>query len=106
MIRFFINESANVGDEIYLTADDSHHLSRVLRAKVGDEIQIIAAETVFLAEVTALGERAAAKLIEECDKVFESQTKVWLLQGVASLNEADLDEDTRLAMLGGQEGAV
>ena len=27
-----------------------------------------------------------------------------LLQGVASLNEDDLNEDTRLAMLGSQEG--
>ena len=38
--------------------------------------------------------------------MVSSLAMMGLLQGVASLNEADLDEDTRLAMLGSQEGAV
>lgn len=36
--------------------------------------------------------------------LVSSMCLVGLLQGVASLNEDDLDEDTRLAMLGSQEG--
>ncbi len=38
--------------------------------------------------------------------LVSSMCLVGLLQGVASLNEDDLDEDTRLAMLGSQEGMV
>ena len=36
--------------------------------------------------------------------LVSSMCLIGLLQGVASLNEDDLDEDTRLAMLGSEEG--
>ena len=90
MIRFFVDTAAAVGDEVFLNADDSHHLSRVLRAKPGEQIQIIAAGEVFLAEVTALGEKAAARLLAVCDQVFEPQTKLWLLQGIAKGERMEL----------------
>jgi 16S rRNA (uracil1498-N3)-methyltransferase len=90
VIRFFVLEAAKTGDEVVLSPEDSHHLSRVLRAKPGEKIQIIAGGDVFLAEITEVGTKSKARLLSVSDQVFEAQTKIWLLQGIAKGERMDL----------------
>ena len=55
-MRFFLEEAAEVGDEVELSAGDSRHLSRVLRRVPGDEITVVSANRVFAAELLTVGD--------------------------------------------------
>ncbi len=39
--RFYIDESLENGSEIVLSGDEAHHVTRVMRGKVGDSIELI-----------------------------------------------------------------
>lgn len=40
----FLSQTIKVGDQIQLPDDVSHHLSRVLRAEIGDQIEVVSSE--------------------------------------------------------------
>lgn len=82
-MRFFLENAAAVGDEVTLSAADSRHLRLVLRRAVGDKITVVAANRVFAAELTQVGERVQARLSAELAAYSEASLELILLQGLA-----------------------
>ena len=90
MRRFFYEQSAAVGNTITLKAEDSKHITKVLRQNLGDRIEIVAGEQVYLGEIVALG-NAVSVLLQEAVEVYrEAPLQVYLLQGIAKGERMDL----------------
>lgn len=82
-MRFFLEQAYTLGDEATLSAVDSRHLSRVLRARAGDEITVVSANRVFSAEILTVGETVTVRLNSELQAYTESALELILLQGLA-----------------------
>ena len=64
MQRYF---GRKVGDSVVLNDDDVYHLLKVMRSRVGEKIEVVADERVFLSEITSVKplQIKAIKRIEE-----------------------------------------
>jgi 16S rRNA (uracil1498-N3)-methyltransferase len=86
--------------EVRLGADESHHLSRVLRLGIGDRVAVFDGRgREFVALVTHAAARAVLTLLEEVDPVPEAAVRLTLLQSV--LKGAAMDEIVRDATMMG-----
>ena len=90
MRRFFVEGKYQVGDIVALKESDSKHFAKVLRGKVGEEIQIVAEEDVFLAEVTSVENTVTAEIKELTAEYSEAPIDIYLLQGMAKGERMDL----------------
>lgn len=82
-MRFFLEEAAAVGEQAALSAADSRHLSRVLRARPGEEITVVSANRVYRAELLTVGATVRVRLNEELQAYTEAPLELILLQGMA-----------------------
>ncbi len=83
IMRFFLENAAQVGDVVTLNATDSHHLSRVLRCKPGAQIELVSANRVFSAEILSVDELVSVRLLAELAAYSEAPLDLILLQGLA-----------------------
>lgn len=86
-MRFFLENAAAVGDVALLSEADSRHLSRVLRRKPGDLLQVVSANRLFEAELLVPSAdtqgRLAVRLLREVAAYGEAGLELILLQGLA-----------------------
>lgn len=68
MNRFFANLQ---GNEVFLSKEDEHHLLKVLRAKEGEEIEIVSEGKLFLGEIQSI-----SPLKITLEKKIESNTEL------------------------------
>ncbi|MDO5301724.1 MAG: RsmE family RNA methyltransferase [Tissierellia bacterium] len=62
MRQFFVEKIPEVGEVVDLSREDQRHLQRVLRAREGDELRIVAQGRAFLAAVAEEGVRIESTL--------------------------------------------
>ncbi len=103
MIKFFVDPSAVEGAHIYIEdKGDLKHLTKVLRAKVGDEVQISdGAEWEYETVIEDLDETVATlKIIDKQKFAKEPETWVTLYQGVpkASKMETIIQKNVELGI--------
>jgi 16S rRNA (uracil1498-N3)-methyltransferase len=61
--RYLVAEPPAAGEELTLSAEDSHHLARVVRRRPGDEVELTdGAGRLWPAVVVAAGERATVRV--------------------------------------------
>lgn len=89
-MRFFLEQAYSEGDEVALSATDSRHLSRVLRARPGDEITVVSANRVYKAEILAVGDEVRVQLRDELAAYTEAPLELVLLQGLAKGERMDI----------------
>lgn len=89
-MRFFLENAAEIGEEVELNPTDSYHLSRVLRRKPGAQIELVSANRVFAAEILAVGESVRVRLLKELAAYSESPLELILLQGLAKGERMEL----------------
>ncbi len=89
-MRFFLEDAADVNDTVSLNAVDSYHLSRVLRRKSGDRIELVSANRVFAAEILNVGEAVRVRLLAELAAYGEPPLELILLQGLAKGERMEL----------------
>lgn len=89
-MRFFLEDAADVGDEVGLNPTDSYHLSRVLRRRPGAQIELVSANRVFAAEIVAIGDEVRVRLLKELAAYSESPLELILLQGLAKGERMEL----------------
>ena len=67
-----------------ITGQDAHHISHVLRMKVGEEIQIVSLDQVTaVMRITGFGEgKVALELVEQLERDHEPTVDVTLIQGL------------------------
>ncbi len=65
MRRFFFDPNLRDGDRVFLSEEESHHISKVLRLKSGDVIEILDGQgAVFRAVITSVGRQVEARIEE------------------------------------------
>lgn len=65
MRRFFFDPTLRDGDQVFLSAEESHHIAKVLRLKTGDSIEILdGLGAVFRAVITTVGRQVEARIEE------------------------------------------
>ena len=85
MIKFFVGSENITEDKVYLDSpDDVKHLTRVLRARVGDQVVISDKEEwEYLTEIREIGDMEVILEIREKRRfTTEPETEVTLYQGV------------------------
>mgnify|MGYP003588618972 FL=1 len=89
MHRFFIPQP--FAEEMQIIGADAHHISNVLRMRVGQHIQIVSSDRVTaLMEIKALTTDAAfVRLVKRIDQVNEPSVRIILAQGLAKGEKMD-----------------
>ena len=86
MQRYFSNLINN--NEYLLSNDDSYHIKKVMRMNLGDKIEIVDNEKVFICELISL-DPVKAKIIKEEEMNNENDKKIILVQSM--INETKMD---------------
>lgn len=80
MQRYFIDEH-NLEENI-ITSDDVFHLVRVMRAKIGDKIEVCCNKKAYLAEIIDIQtEKVGFSIIEELENI-NNDIEITLIQGL------------------------
>jgi len=93
MAKFFVDPTAIEGSHIYIEdKEDLKHLTKVLRAKVGDEIQV--SDGVSLEYVTVIEDVnpdcVTLKIVDMQNFAREPETRVTLYQGVPKATKMEV----------------
>lgn len=86
MQRYFSNLCDN--DEYLLSSDDSYHIKKVMRMNLGDKIEIVDNEKVFICGLISL-DPVKARIINEDKTNNENDKKIILVQSM--INETKMD---------------
>ena len=91
MHRFFVNPSQINGDTIVITGDDVNHISRVLRLKCGDEIEVCDKnKTDCLCKILEISKtEVILDIAEKYANNNESDIDVTLFQGIPKGDKMD-----------------
>jgi RNA methyltransferase, RsmE family len=73
MQQYFVNQTLSLKTTIELNQEQTHHITKVLRMKVHNQILLSDTQSVFLAEILSLHPVISALCVEEvvCDSEFE-----------------------------------
>jgi 16S rRNA (uracil1498-N3)-methyltransferase len=79
-----------VGEVVTLSAEESAHIARVLRIRVGDAVQLIAADGLYAATVVVADEKVAILRVGEALPSPECPVRLTLVQGLPKLDKLEL----------------
>ncbi|MBP1992868.1 16S rRNA (uracil(1498)-N(3))-methyltransferase [Paenibacillus eucommiae] len=84
MQRYFLRPEQFKGNTVTIEGDDVHHLTRVMRAEVGDEVICSnGVDREVLVRLTALDKTAVtASVVQELEMTAEPAVKVWIAQSL------------------------
>ena len=90
MPRFFIDEKPK-GEEIIITGEDAHHITKVLRMKIGEELVICDCQgNDYNCEIESLQKDAVCcKIIEITESVGEAKADVTLFMALPKGDKMD-----------------
>ena len=85
MPKFFVNKEQIKENELFIIGQDVNHIKNVLRAKIGEKIEICNADTSenFLCEIKTIEkEIIKCNIIQKSEKTVESNVQVTVFQGL------------------------
>ncbi len=84
MQRYFINEALALQDEFTLSKADSHHLLKVMRAQIGEKIEVVGSDQkVWLSQLLDNAAPASLKAVQEITKSVELPVEVTIACGIS-----------------------
>lgn len=92
MPKFFVKEEQIKDNEIIIIGQDVKHIKKVLRAKIGDELQICNSQNGenFLCEIQDLeNEDITCKIKEKIQEKVESNIEVTIFQGLPKADKME-----------------
>ncbi len=90
MRRFFFDPSSRDDDRVFLSEEESRHISKVLRLKAGDAIELLdGLGTVYLAAITAVGRQVEAHIKGVASSEADVGKSVWVWQGILKGEKMD-----------------
>ena len=63
MQRYFVENIQ--GDKVILCHEDSYHIKRVMRMKLGEKIELVYQEKAYLGQIESLDDQVQVKLVGE-----------------------------------------
>lgn len=88
MQRYFNNEKNN--DEFLMNLDDSNHIYKVMRMKLGDKIEVLCEEKLYICEIVNLDKNVKVKIIEKRNDNNELPIKITICQSLVNEQKMDL----------------
>lgn len=88
MQRYFNNQKNN--NTFIMNDDDSNHIYKVMRMKIGDEIEVICEEKLYICEIMELGKNVLVKVKESKNDNNELPVKITICQSLVNENKMDL----------------
>ncbi|MBT4592763.1 MAG: hypothetical protein HOC46_00810, partial [Candidatus Marinimicrobia bacterium] len=80
---FYISPSSIVEGLFTLDKEESHHLSKVLRMNLGDEISLLdGVGTGYVGEIQTLGKRVSGKINKRIPSLGENPAQIHLAMGI------------------------
>lgn len=99
MQRYFITDEAIKGKFIIITGDDFHHITRVMRMKIGDQFYCCNTKQTFICQITMItNDIVKAEIKEEIIEQKELKVRVSIAQGIISREKMEevIDHITEL----------
>lgn len=93
MPKFFITNEQIKQEKIHIQGSDVNHIQKVLRAKIGDELEIGNTDTAenYIGEIEDFQkEEIVVKIKEKIQKQVEPQIKVTIYQGLPKADKMEL----------------
>ena len=91
MHHFFVDKSEIIGDEVKLYGDNFHHLQKVLRGKIGEEIIISDGDAVdYHCKIKGYGDDFALLSVSFLEEMHELKTRLILLQALPKGEKMEL----------------
>lgn len=90
MRRFFFDPHVRNGDRVFLSEEESRHISKVLRLKAGDIIELLdGLGAVFRAVITAVGRQVEAEIEEIITRQVGVGKPIWIWQAILKGEKMD-----------------
>lgn len=92
MPKFFVKQEQIKENEIIIKGQDVNHIKKVLRSKIGDELQICNSETKenFLCDIEKIdSEEIFCKIKQRIEEKAESNIKVTIFQGLPKADKME-----------------
>ncbi|MDK9705460.1 MAG: 16S rRNA (uracil(1498)-N(3))-methyltransferase [Desulforhopalus sp.] len=90
MHRFFFDPDGRRGDSIFLPAEESHHLTKVLRLAVGSAIEMLDGQgSVYQAVIVATGRQVEARIVGVVAQEAGRGNSLWVGQGILKGEKMD-----------------
>ncbi len=92
MQRYFLDDKSLKNDKIaVIQGADHHHITRVMRMKLGDKLQVVIASTPYLAAISAISDlQVEVEVLERMQDGSEAGIALTLLQGLPKGEKIDL----------------
>ncbi|MSE21445.1 RsmE family RNA methyltransferase, partial [Lactobacillus parabuchneri] len=92
MQHYFVSDVLSVGKVVSLPDNVSHHLSRVLRAQVGDSFELVDQnQQVFQAAISQINGRVVtATITSALDRNVELPVETTIVSGLSKANKPEL----------------
>ena len=91
MRRFFFDPTGRDGDRVFLSAEESHHITKVLRLKSGDMIEVLdGLGAVFQAVITSVGRQVEAQIEEIMAREVGNGKPIRVWQAILKGDKMDL----------------
>lgn len=91
MRRFFFSPQQRHHDIVCLSAEESKHITKVLRLQPGVQIELLdGSNKVYLAEIIAVGQEVQAQITDTLNQTVPTQTNVRIAQGILKGQKMDM----------------
>ena len=88
MQRYFNKQKMD--NEFIMNENDSYHINKVMRMRIGEQIEIVCDEKVYVCEITNLNNFVVAKIIGEMKEEHELGIKITICQSLVNEQKMDL----------------
>ncbi len=87
MQRYFVNTKEDIFD---LSSDDSYHITKVMRNKIGDKIEVVIDKELYICEIITLDKQVSVKKLEKIEQDSELPCYVTIAQSLVKEQKMDL----------------
>lgn len=87
MQRYFVNTKDNI---FTLSNDDSYHITKVMRNKLGDKIEVVIDKDLYICEIIELDKLVKVKRLEKIEQDSELPCYVTIAQSLVKEQKMDL----------------
>lgn len=90
MRRFFFDPSLRRGDSVFLSEEESRHITKVLRLNPGDAIELLdGLGAVCQAVITTVGRQVQADILGIVSRATDAGKSLWVWQGILKGEKMD-----------------
>lgn len=83
MQRYFVKNNQVSGNSVIITGLDCHHITNVMRMKLGDKVYVCSEDSSYIAEISSLSkEEVNLTIVEKLNEKKELDVNVTIAQGL------------------------